>query len=776
MRSKNQTKPIKQLKSKLFQDLNSIPLCLVTIVPFILNIFVTVSLIEHSFSRQTQKKIDDLVKKSSSSINNRLSSHLDSYLQTVKNSSNELNEQILSQTAINILQQIDVQYPIKAMIVRKNGSIIASNNQQQGNMLSPTSQETLTYLQKRYNNFSDIKQIQQFNFGEQQQRIWGQITPWQDNELGLNWLVIVTFPESEFRINPTQEKNKLRLEYLAYLLPTTLLGVITYIWITRIINHLSKIALAITKDQHNFQVKDPPVTELKLLEQSLQQIANQLQASKQKSPETETERPVNVNSGNYEQNFLLADMSHELRSPLNAILGFAQIMEQESSMTRSQRENLAIINRSGKRLLSVINDVVDISKIESNRLILEHNSFDFHLWLDNIESNLEFQAHNQGLEFSLIRHRNLPKHICIDERRLRQILRNLIDYSLRYTQAAEVTLRVACLSSISGSISSGKQKPEEKFHIYFEVENTDFPIPPEELSTLFDPVVRASEKRKSPESSSLSLPISLQLAKLMGGDITVSSNNNLQQGITFRLDVQTEAMISQELQVQSTPRKVIGLESDQSEYRILIVDDSKTNRKIMTQLLEPVGFKVQEAVNGKEAVERWLHWHPHMIWMDIRMPVMNGYEATEQIKSYCQHPSTPIVAITAGTLEEERSLFQAAGCDDFVGKPFSESIIFDKITQHLGVRYIYESITPSTSSQFKLTPDALKIMPSQWLTKLEEAAAKLDQNLLTQLIHEIPAEHSGLHEALQNQVDNFDFDKILSLARQSKSSRQSKNK
>ncbi len=776
MRSKNQTKPIKQLKSKLFQDLNSIPLCLVTIVPFILNIFVTVSLVEHSFSRPTQKKIEDLVKKSSSSINNSLSSHLDSYLETVKTSSNELNEQILSQTAINILQQIDVQYPIKAMIVGKNGSIIASNNQQQGNMLSPTSQETLIYLQKRYNNFSDIKQIQQFNFGEQQQRIWGQITPWQDNELGLNWLVIVTFPESEFKINPAQEKNKLRLEYLAYLLPTTLLGVITYIWITRIINHLSKIALAITKDQHNFQVKDPPVTELKLLEQSLQQIANQLQASKQKSPETETERPVNVNSGNYEQNSLLADMSHELRSPLNAILGFAQIMEQESSMTRSQRENLAIINRSGKRLLSVINDVVDISKIESNRLILEHNSFDFHLWLDNIESNLKFQAHNQGLEFSLIRHRNLPKHICIDERRLRQILRNLIDYSLRYTQAAEVTLRVACLSSISGSISSGKQKPEEKFHIYFEVENTDFPIPPEELSTLFDPVVRAREKRKSPESSSLSLPISLQLAKLMGGDITVSSNNNLQQGITFRLDVQTEAMISQELQVQSTPRKVIGLESDQSEYRILIVDDSKTNRKIMTQLLEPVGFKVQEAVNGKEAVERWLHWHPHMIWMDIRMPVMNGYEATEQIKSYCQHPSTPIVAITAGTLEEERSLFKAAGCDDFVGKPFSESTIFDKITQHLGVRYIYESITPSTSSQFKLTPDALKIMPSQWLTKLEEAAAKLDQNLLTQLIHEIPAEHSGLHQALQNQVDNFDFDKILSLARQSKSSRQSKNK
>ena len=763
MRFKNKIRQSKERKNKLLSGKKTIPLWLIIIMPFILNIVATVSVIEYFSISKEQKKIDNansIVNKSVANIRDRVFLHLYNFLETNDTIPPEQKAQLLPKVVNRYLQQLDVGFSATALIINRNGSIIASTYRLQGKMLSTATQDTLTYLNQRFDNFSDIKDVQRFSFGEKQP-ILGQIAPWRDNELGLDWLVIVTIPESELNINPLLDSNQWRWKYLVYLLTANFLGILIYVWIAFYIKNLSKTASILAQGKSNFSFIDVPIREFKVLQQSLRQLSRQLQPGKQQQGEIDQRPEVN-----YEYNSLLADMSHDLRSPLNAILGFAQIMEKESSMTHSQQENLAIINRSGKRLLSVINDVVDLSKIETNRLVLEENSLDFALWLDTMEQSIMFQAHNQGLEFSLIRHGNLPQYICLDERRLRQILTNLIDYSLRYTQAAEVIVRVACIPP-SYSVLSANCKSPEKLNIYFEVENTDFPITSEELKTLFAPSIRVRQNRKSPEGSSLSLPISRQLAQLMGGDIIVNTNNNLKQGITFRLDIKTEAIIKQELKISSTPKKIIGLEPDQTEYRILIVDDSKTNRQIMVQLLEPVGFKVQEAVNGKEAVDVWLRWHPHMIWMDIKMPIMNGYEATEQIKSYPQTTSTPIVALTAGTLEEEKKLFQAAGCDDFVGKPFSGSIIFDKIAQHLGVRYVYEATPCSTTSNFKLTANALNIMSSEWLSQVEQAALSLDKNLLCQLIQKIPSEQTELRQSLQMQVDNFDFDKILDLVIQS---------
>lgn len=766
MRFKNQTRQSKERKTKLLLDKKTIPLWLIIIMPFILNIVATVSIVEYFFVSKEQKNIDNgnsIVNKSVANIRDRVFLHLYNFWETNDTIPREQKAQLLPKVINRYLQQLDVGFSATTLIINRNGSIIASTYRLQDKMLSAATQDTLTYLNQRFDSFSDIKDVQRFTFGEKHP-ILGQIAPWKDNELGFDWLVIVTIPESELNINPFVDSYNWRWKYLVYLLSANFLGILIYVWIAFSIKNLSKTASILAQGKSNFSFIDidVPIREFKVLKQSLRQLGNQLQFGKQKQEGIEQRPEVN-----YEYNSLLADMSHDLRSPLNAILGFAQIMEKESSMTHSQQENLAIINRSGKRLLSVINDVVDLSKIETNRLVLEENSLDFTLWLDTMEQSIKFQAHNQGLEFSLIRHGNLPQYICVDERRLRQILTNLIDYSLRYTQAGEVIVRVACIPPSFNSVLSANFKSPEKLLIYFEIENTNFPITSEELKTLFTPSIRVRQNRKSPEGSSLSLPISRQLAQLMEGDIIVNTNNNLNQGITFRLDIKTEAIIEQELKIPSIPKKIIGLEPDQTEYRILIVDDSKTNRQIMVKLLEPIGFKVQEAVNGKEAVDVWLRWHPHMIWMDIKMPIMNGYEATEKIKSYPQTTSTPIVALSAGILEEEKKLFQAAGCDDFVGKPFSDSIIFDKIAQHLGVRYVYEGIPCSTSSNFKLTANALKIMSSEWLSQVEQAALSLDKNLLCQLIQKIPAEQRELRQSLRIQVDNFDFDKILDLVIQS---------
>ena len=458
----------------------------------------------------------------------------------------------------------------------------------------------------------------------------------------------------------------------------------------------------------------------------------------------------------YDPNILLANLSHELRSPLNAILGFAQIMEQESDSNRSAKANIAIVNRSGERLLSIVNDVVDLAKIETEQFALEQNHIDFGNWLDNLEQNLNLA--NNNWQFSLVRQSDLPQYICLDERRLRQILINIIDYCLQQSSKIKIISLKVTASTPLKLLANGRPDSQnsDKYNLNFEVENANFETSDRELTTLFDPIVRAQQESKSILGSSLNLPISRRLAQLMGGDLSVTRSG---LGIVFNLEIQAQNTVAQRSETQFSSQRVIGLESNQVEYRILIVDDSKTNRKIMLNLLEPVGFILREAVNGKEAVDIWWEWQPHMIWMDLRMPVMNGCEATELIKSYSQTSPTPIIALSATTLEEEKQQSKAAGCDDFVGKPFAENAIFDKIAQHLDIRYRYEPILPNNST----LPDNVAVMMSrQWWRQLESAASILDRDALTKLLQQIPPEHSELKQTLQQYSDSFDFDEILS--------------
>ena len=551
--------------------------------------------------------------------------------------------------------------------------------------------------------------------------------------------------------NPRQKGNSLD-KYSVYLLSAIVSGILPCIVLISLNKKLASTPKEEIEDVSTVESSQPDLV-----------VENELAT---------IEEPKN-RTLDYDPNILLANLSHELRSPLNAILGFAQIMEQELASDRIDRANIAIVNSSGKRLLSIVNDVVDLAKIEIERFSLEQNHIDFGNWLDNIEQS--FNSSDKNWQFSLVRQSDLPQYICLDERRLRQILTNILSYCLQQPSIKVISLEVSANPSLelstpadsqrllraqSGALPSQTTKPaltvgrdSWKHNINFNVE-TNCTIGDRELATLFDPIVRAQQESKSTSNSSLSLPISRRLAQLMGGDLSVNRGDS---SIIFNLEIQAESTIAQKSKIQSSLRRVVGLESDRVEYRILVVDDSKTNRKIMLDLLEPVGFSVREAVNGKEAVDIWLDWQPHMIWMDLRMPVMNGYEATELIKSRSQS-YTPIVALSATTLEEEKQQFEAAGCDDFVGKPFIENVIFDKIAQHLGIRYIYEPDLVQTT----LPDNIATIMPAKWLSQLELAALMLDKDALSQLLEQIPLEHLELKQTLQQYIDRFDYDEILS--------------
>ncbi|MEM9510876.1 MAG: response regulator, partial [Cyanobacteria bacterium P01_E01_bin.35] len=722
--------------------------------PILCNSLATIALIEYFWDLENKENINNVIDIQVENISDHLLLRLDNFKVAKDITFKELKVQIVSQMLEKYLSEIDIDYLVKVAIINQNGSIIASNFRKSKAKSALDDQAILTYLQPRFSNFSHLNQPKALSFKIRQQDFLGQVTPWPNQELDSNWLMLVVIPKSELGISSTAEHHDLLSKHFLYILPIILLGLLTYVWIILVINNLNQLG------------ENKPVLS--------QEIVPEHEGESKQSLEllnNHNDLAINKDEAiNYDAYVLLADMSHELRSPLNAILGFAQIMEQELSTTSASLENnIAIINRNGERLLSIINDVVDLAKIETNRLTLEKTHIDFHAWLDNLEQSFKFQAHNQGWEFSLIRQQDLPKYLYIDERRLRQILRNLIDYCLKSTTlTTDVSLKVMSSSAAMMTVGVSQHNSDQKHKVGFQVENANISVTATELATLFDPMVRIKQEQKASEGSSLNLPISYKLAQLMGGDITVEDSKSSESGVIFNLEIQAESIVAQKLPVQSTLRRIIGLESDQIEYRILIVDDSKTNRKIMSHLLEPVGFKVKEAVNGQEAIDVWLRWQPHMIWMDLRMPVMNGCEATEQIKSYSQALYTPIVALSASTLEEEKSQFKAAGCDDFVGKPFSENIIFEKIAQHLGIRYKYESIIPSSSNNFKLTADTLDVMSDQWLNQVEQAAIVLDQDLLTQLLQTIPSEHNDLKHSLQKQVNNFDFDKILSLVRNSK--------
>ena len=522
----------------------------------------------------------------------------------------------------------------------------------------------------------------------------------------------------------------------------------------------------------------------------------------------------------------LANMSHELRTPLNTILGFTQLMTHERlpaeplssgqslsghvvhSLSTQQQEYLGIISRSGEHLLSLINDILSMSKIESGRLTLNENSFDLYRLFDNLEKMFQLKATNKGLELIFERTSDLPQYVHADESKLRQVVINLLGNAIKFTQSGRVTLRLG-MGNWEWGIGNGEEAQPTPhcllptpYSLIFEVEDTGPGIAPEELDRLFEPFVQTQTGRKSQSGTGLGLAISDRFVRMMGGTITVSSV--LGRGTLFKWDVRINVVPAAQALPQSPKLQVIGLAPNQPKYRILVVEDSLTNRKLLTNLLKSLGFEVREAQNGQEGVALWESWKPHLIWMDIRMPVMDGYEATQQIRAQESLLTTPwssnsklqdgrdkgdkgdkeekvlnmsataynsptvIIAVTASAFEEERDRFLASGCDDFVLKPFREEIIFEKLAQHLGVCYLYEDRTSTYSSQpvasyLQVTPEQLAVMPADWIARLHQAARSLDAELMNRLIKQIPESNHPLAIALTDLINNFRFDRIMEL-------------
>ncbi|MGK7902041.1 MAG: response regulator [Hormoscilla sp.] len=474
----------------------------------------------------------------------------------------------------------------------------------------------------------------------------------------------------------------------------------------------------------------------------------------------EIESRKKAENANEAKSQFLAQMSHELRTPLNIILGFAQVMNRDRSLGKEQQENLEVITSSGEHLLELIEDILSMSKIDSGRMTLNINSFDLHYLLDSLEEMFQISSAAKGLQLIFDREEYLPQYIETDEGKLRQVLIDLLDNAIKFTEAGRVILRV----KVEGKMLM--YTGMRKMAIAFEVEDTGPGVSPDQIEELFQPFVQKMNVEFQ-SGTGLGLAISREYVRLMGGSLT-ASNVIKNRGAVFKFYIQAHLASESAIEYQQQLRRVIGMAPEQPGYRILVAEDKWENRQLLVKLFSSVGLEVRSAENGREAVDLWSEFAPHLIWMDMQMPVMNGYEATKEIKSQLKGQATVIIAMTAQNFSDDRATVLDAGCDDFIQKPFQEGTLFKKMAQHLGVNYIYEEKVPSTSSQTapELTSDDLRVMPAEWIAQLDRAALELDDEMLFRLMEQIPESNASLVNGLKDLVQNFRFDTIIDLAEQ----------
>ena len=452
-------------------------------------------------------------------------------------------------------------------------------------------------------------------------------------------------------------------------------------------------------------------------------------------------------AANRAKSVFLANMSHELRTPLNAILGFAELMARDESVPEGQRHNLETIARSGHHLLTLINDILEISKIEAGRLTLQPAPCDLTELVETVVEAMELRARQAGLAVRLHMTAAVPHYIRTDAGKLRQILINLLANAVKFTAHGSVDLDVAVPAD-------GGDKPL----LVFVVRDTGVGIAANELESIFRPFYQTEQGARASEGTGLGLTIARQYAQLLGGELTATSELGTGSVFTLRLPV---AVV--ESAAQAPPlHRVLGVADGQPRWRVLIVEDRPDNQRLLEQLMQRVGFETHIANNGEEALAAFASWHPEFIWMDMRMPVMDGYQATRRIRALPGGHLVKIAALTASAFREDRESILAAGCDEVLAKPLEEEKLFDVMERLLGVRFRYAAAdTAGEDVAFVLD---LTQLPADLCHELAQAARQLDVEATEIAIDRIRGIDSALAEALTALLRSYRFDRILALS------------
>jgi PAS domain S-box-containing protein len=459
-----------------------------------------------------------------------------------------------------------------------------------------------------------------------------------------------------------------------------------------------------------------------------------------------------LQQANRAKSVFLANMSHEIRTPMNAILGFSQLMLRDQELTPRQCQYLGTINRSGEHLLALINDILEMSKIEAGRTTLNPSTFDLPVLLKDLEMMFRVRTDEKKLSFSVEIIGDVPQFIVTDINKLRQVFINVLGNAVKFTEQGGIGL----------SVRANREGASGPF-LRVEIEDTGPGISADEQDKLFHHFEQTKTGQQAGTGTGLGLAISREFVRLMGGEITVSSQ--VGKGSVFVIQLPLTEGEAQAVQAKEKPRQVLKLHPGQATCRVLIADDVEDNRQLLAQLLDPVGFEVRLAANGAEAVQEFEEWRPHLILMDFRMPVMDGHEAIRRIRAMAGGEGPKIIAVTASAMDENRQELMAIGADDFISKPFREAELFQKIHAHLGVNYLYaeEPADTAPAEASELAPESLEGWPQDLIQPMREAVITADLDQLLVMIQEVEARDPRVAHALRRLAEGFQYEKLLDL-------------
>lgn len=512
--------------------------------------------------------------------------------------------------------------------------------------------------------------------------------------------------------------------------------------------------------------------------QSILAIARDISDRRQAETELQQAKEA-AETANRAKSAFLAGMSHELRTPLNAILGFAQILGRETNLTPDQQHHLEIINRSGEHLLELINSVLDLSKIEAGHLERVESSFNLPNLIYTVVAMLQVRATAKGIRLQATIDPEVPEFVITDPGKLRQVLINLIGNGIKFTDQGQVQVRVRAMETLLLT-----EPPQAR--LQFEVEDSGAGIAPEDLERIFQAFEQTNSGKQLSEGTGLGLTLSRRFVQLIGGHLSVRSTPG--EGSTFAFDLVVQ-LTQASARSEQPQRLVVGLQPGPVSQHILVVDDQPENRELLVNLLQPIGFHVQTANDGQEAIDRWQQWHPQLILMDIRMPVLDGLEACQRIRQIEQTcgslgaspgqllslPSalqatpapTRIIALSASVFQEDCDRALQMGCDDFLRKPFQDQELLERIARVLGITYLYreerisgvDPVRPGTVERPALAV-ALRQLSPDLVAQLYQATLSCDETEILQLLEQFPPD---LAQELAELACQFQFDRIICL-------------
>jgi signal transduction histidine kinase/CheY-like chemotaxis protein len=490
------------------------------------------------------------------------------------------------------------------------------------------------------------------------------------------------------------------------------------------------------------------------LETRVEQRTNQLLLAKE---EAEAAQKIAEDASLAKSEFL-ANMSHELRTPLNGILGYAQILLRDRGLSKQQKHSIGIVQQCGNHLLNLINDILDLSKIEAHKLDVYPEDFNFPYFLSAVAEMCKIKACQKGIAFNFQPSPLLPTLVRADEKRLRQVLINLLGNAIKFTEEGSVSFKVTVVAEKSGSNAT---------KIRFEIEDTGVGMSPEYFEKIFEPFEQVGNNYLKAEGSGLGLAISQKIVRMMGSNLEVRSQLGIGSLFFFELEIPVVSSASLATSKAVEPERIIGYES-RNKVKILVVDDKWQNRSVFVDLLAPIGFEVWEAADGMEGLEKADRLLPDLIIVDLVMPGMHGFDLIKKLRAKSQLNNTVIITSSASVFAADQHKSLAAGSNDFIAKPILASELFEKLKIHFGLEWVYEPKEIEEGAD-NSNVEELVIPPKEELETVLRAARIGDIELIqmeANRIKQLDAKYKAFGDRLFELAGEFEYKPIFNLVKE----------